>query len=52
MVFLGATPHDANLAAAAPNHSNRVFFDEEAMRTGIALYTAAALRHLSPTAAS
>ena len=46
MVFLGATPRDQNPAAAAPNHSNRVFFEEECMRTGIALHTAVALRHL------
>jgi amidohydrolase len=48
MVFLGATPLGADLAKAAPNHSNRVFFEEDAMRTGIALYSAAALRHLAP----
>jgi len=47
MVFLGATPHDRNLATAAPNHSNRVFYDEECMSTGISLYSAVALRHLS-----
>ena len=48
MVFLGGTPRDSDLSKAAPNHSNRVFFDESAMGTGIALYTAAALRHLAP----
>ena len=48
MVFLGATPLDRNPAQAAPNHSNRVFYDEECMTTGIALYSAVALRHLSP----
>ena len=48
MVFLGATPADRNPATAAPNHSNRVFYDEDAMSTGIALYSAAALRHLQP----
>lgn len=48
MVFLGATPHTTKLSTAAPNHSNRVFFEEDAMTTGIALYTAAALRHLRP----
>lgn len=48
MVFLGATPQDRNPATAAPNHSNRVFYDEAAMTTGIALYSAMALRHLSP----
>lgn len=48
MVFLGATPLDDNPATAAPNHSNRVVFDERAMTTGISLYATAALRHLSP----
>ena len=47
MVFLGATPHDRNPMTAAPNHSNRVFYDESAMTTGIAMYSAVALRHLS-----
>jgi amidohydrolase len=49
MLFLGGTHPDRNPATAPPNHSNRVVFDEEAMRTGIALYAAAALRHLAPT---
>ena len=49
MAFLGGTPHDRNLATAAPNHSNRVYFDEQAMQTGVALYAAAALRRLAPT---
>ncbi len=49
MSFLGGTPLDRNLATAAPNHSNRVYFDESAMATGISLYAAAALRHLAPT---
>jgi hippurate hydrolase len=48
MIFLGATPHDRNPATAAPNHSNRVFYDEAAMSTGIAMYSAMALRHLAP----
>ncbi len=48
MVFLGATPHNVDLAHAAPNHSNRVFFEEAAMHTGIALYVTAALRQLTP----
>ena len=46
MVFLGGTPTDRNLATAAPNHSNRVVFDEEAMITGTAMYAALALDHL------
>ena len=49
MVFLGGTPHEADLATAAPNHSNRVYFEESAMATGIALYTSTALRSLSAT---
>lgn len=48
MMFLGATPHDRNAGTAAPNHSNRVYYDEQAMTTGIALYSTAALRHLAP----
>jgi amidohydrolase len=46
MVFLGGTPSDRNLATAAPNHSNRVLFDEQAMVTGTAMYAAMALNHL------
>lgn len=46
MMFLGGTPHDRNPATAAPNHSNRVYFDETAMIDGTALYAAVALRHL------
>ncbi|MGB0111717.1 MAG: M20 family metallopeptidase, partial [Ilumatobacteraceae bacterium] len=48
MMFLGGTPHGLNPAKAAPNHSNRVMFEEDAMTTGISLYAAAALRHLAP----
>jgi len=48
MMFLGATPPERNPATAAPNHSNRVYYDENAMITGIALYGSLALRHLSP----
>ncbi|MEY2765936.1 MAG: hypothetical protein RL552_841, partial [Actinomycetota bacterium] len=33
-------------ATAAPNHSNRVMFDEKAMKTGIAMYASLALRTL------
>jgi amidohydrolase len=47
MMFLGGTPLDQNAGTAAPNHSNRVVFDEEAMVTGVAMYGAMALRHLS-----
>jgi metal-dependent amidase/aminoacylase/carboxypeptidase family protein len=48
MVFLGATPHGTDLSKVAPNHSNRVHFEESSMTTGIALYAATALRHLNP----
>lgn len=44
MMFLGGKP--ADVRDAAPNHSNRVLFDEDAMSTGIAMYTAMALRRL------
>jgi hippurate hydrolase len=47
MMFLGGTPADRNPATAAPNHSNRVVFDEQAMATGIATYAAVALDHLT-----
>jgi amidohydrolase len=46
MIFLGGTPHNVNLATAAPNHSNRVMFDETAMRDGVAMYATLALRSL------
>ena len=46
MVFLGGTHTDRSLASAAPNHSNRVVFDEDAMVTGTAMYAAMALNHL------
>lgn len=48
MCFLGATPLDRNPLTAAPNHSNRVVFDEQAMVDGIAMYAGMAIRHLSP----
>lgn len=47
LVFLGATPHDRDWMNAPPNHSNRVYYDESAMTTGIAMYSAIALRHLA-----
>jgi amidohydrolase len=46
MMFLGGTPDGKDLATAAPNHSNRVLFDESAMVDGTAIYAAMALRHL------
>jgi hippurate hydrolase len=47
MVFLGGTHADRDLATAAPNHSNLVVFDEQAMVDGVATYAAVALHHLS-----
>ena len=44
--FLGGCPPDLDPRTAAPNHSNRVMFDEAAMTNGMALYAAMALRHL------
>lgn len=49
MVFLGATPESADPATAAPNHSNRVYFDEATMRTGVATYAALAIATLHHT---
>ena len=46
MMFLGATPRDKDFTKAAPNHSNLVYFEEEAMVNGMAVYAGAALRHL------
>ena len=43
MMFLGGTPAGTDPTTAAPNHSNRVVFDEQAMTTGIAMYAAVAL---------
>jgi hippurate hydrolase len=47
MMFLGGTPLDRDLSKAAPNHSNRVYFDETAMVDGMAVYAAMAVRHLA-----
>jgi hippurate hydrolase len=47
MMFLGGTPLDRDLSKAAPNHSNRVYFDESAMVDGMAVYAAMAVRHLA-----
>lgn len=49
MMFLGATAPERDPATAPPNHSNRVVFDEAAMPTGVALYSAVALAHLAPS---
>lgn len=43
MAFLGGAPSDIALAEAAPNHSNYMRIDEDAMHRGTALYAAWAL---------
>lgn len=47
MVFLGSCPPEFDPGEAPYNHSNLVRFHEDSMATGIALYVATALRHLS-----
>lgn len=47
MMFLGGTPEGKDPATAAPNHSNRVMFDESAMTTGMATYAGWAVDQLS-----
>ncbi len=46
MLFLGGTPDGTDPRTAPANHSTKVFFEEDAMVQGIALYSALALRHL------
>lgn len=43
LAFLGACPPGVTPADAAPNHSNRVHFDESALAPGVAVYAAFAL---------
>ena len=45
MAFLGSRPLGAS-GPVAPNHSNRMVLDEDAMATGIAMYAGVALRWL------
>jgi hippurate hydrolase len=47
MAFLGTRPAGVPAAQVAPNHSNRMVLDEDAMATGVALYAAVALRRLA-----
>jgi hippurate hydrolase len=47
MAFLGTRPPGAPPHEVAPNHSNRMVIDEDALATGVALYAAAALRRLA-----
>ncbi|MGH3613570.1 MAG: M20/M25/M40 family metallo-hydrolase, partial [Pseudonocardia sp.] len=43
LAFLGGRPRGTAPAAAAPNHSNRVVFDDSSMATGVAVYAGLAL---------
>jgi amidohydrolase len=43
LAFLGGCPRGTDPDTAAPNHSNRVVFDEAAMAEGVAVYAALAL---------
>ena len=47
MSFLGACLPELVPGESPGNHSNRVVFNEDSMVTGIALYSAVALRHLA-----
>jgi hippurate hydrolase len=49
MAFLGTMPDDHG-GFVAPNHSNRMVLNEDAMATGVAVYAAAALSFASATA--
>lgn len=46
MAFLGTMPKDHS-GFVAPNHSNRMVINEDAMASGVAMYAAAALRFAS-----
>ncbi|HSP03374.1 MAG TPA: M20 family metallopeptidase [Acidimicrobiales bacterium] len=48
MAFLGTCPPGVSFHQAAPNHSNRMVIDEDAMAVGVALYAATALDELAP----
>ena len=50
MLFLGATPSGQDPRTAPANHSTKVYFEEDAMVQGIALYSALALEHLRTAA--
>ena len=49
MAFLGTRPKGVAPRDVAPNHSNRMVLDEEAMAAGIATYAGVALRWLAAT---
>jgi hippurate hydrolase len=48
MAFLGTSPPGVAAHRAAPNHSNRMVIDEDAMAVGVALHTAVTLDELAP----
>jgi hippurate hydrolase len=50
MAFLGTCPPGVPIADVAPNHSNRMIIDEDAMAVGTALYAAVALDECAATA--
>ena len=47
MAFLGTCPPGEDFHGVAPNHSNRMVIDEDAMAVGVALYAATALDELA-----
>ena len=47
MAFLGTRPKGVSPRAVAPNHSNRMVLDEEAMAAGIAMYAGVTLEWLA-----
>ncbi|CAN5714729.1 M20 family metallopeptidase [soil metagenome] len=47
MAFLGTCPPGTDFHRAAPNHSNRMVIDEDAMAVGIALHAAVTLDELA-----
>ena len=47
MAFLGTCPPGQSFHSVAPNHSNRMVIDEDAMAVGVALYAATALDELA-----
>jgi amidohydrolase len=49
LAFIGACPPGEDPDLVAPNHSNRVVFDEDALPYGAALYAAYALDALRPS---
>jgi amidohydrolase len=48
MAFLGTRPKGVAPRDTAPNHSNRMVLDEDAMAVGIATYAGVAIRWLDP----